>query len=99
MMPGETSPKPGRDSMGMDMVPVYEEEAQAGSSTITIDAVTTQNMDLRTGEVIRGYLLAAIVASAKAPRLSGAGRWSVTTCMAPVTISQPVAPRKPPITG
>ena len=25
MIPGETSPKPGKDSMGMDMVPVYED--------------------------------------------------------------------------
>ena len=26
MMPGETSPKPAKDSMGMDMVPVYEDQ-------------------------------------------------------------------------
>ena len=29
MMPGETSPTPAKDSMGMDMVPVYEDEAAA----------------------------------------------------------------------
>lgn len=28
MMPGETSPTPAKDSMGMDMVPVYEKTAQ-----------------------------------------------------------------------
>src|SRR5512136_1463967 len=27
MMPGETSPQPAKDSMGMDMVPVYESGA------------------------------------------------------------------------
>ncbi len=32
MMPGEISPKPAKDSMGMDMVPVYEEQpAGAGN--------------------------------------------------------------------
>ncbi len=30
MKPGETSPKPAKDSMGMDMVPVYAEQAAAG---------------------------------------------------------------------
>jgi RND family efflux transporter MFP subunit len=55
MNPGETSPGPTKDSMGMDMVPVYEHEAAAaGSSAITIDPVTIQNMDLRTGLVTRG---------------------------------------------
>ena len=29
MMPGEVRQTPGKDSMGMDMVPVYEEEAAA----------------------------------------------------------------------
>ena len=43
--------------------------------------------------------LAPVMASPKAPRLAKVGCWSVTTWMAPVTISQPVAPRKPPITG
>ena len=41
----------------MDMVPVYEDEAAAAeSSAITIDPVTMQNMDLRTGLVTRGPL-------------------------------------------
>jgi RND family efflux transporter MFP subunit len=57
MNPGEVSPGPAKDSMGMDMVPVYENEAAtAESSAITIDPVTTQNMDLRTGVVTRGPL-------------------------------------------
>ena len=61
MTPGEVSPVPAKDSMGMDMVPVYEEEAAAAeSSAITIDPVTMQNMDLRTGVVTRGPLRRAV---------------------------------------
>src|ERR1022692_4722021 len=57
MNPGEVSPGPAKDSMGMDMVPVYEDIAAATeSSAITIDPVTMQNMDLRTGLVTRGPL-------------------------------------------
>jgi len=57
MMPGEVKPGPGKDSMGMEMVPVYEEEAAAlESQTIAIDPVTTQNMDIRTALVERGPL-------------------------------------------
>jgi RND family efflux transporter MFP subunit len=57
MNPGEVSPSPVKDSMGMDMVPVYEDEASAAeSSAITIDPVTMQNMNLRTGVVTRGPL-------------------------------------------
>ena len=57
MNPGEVSPGPAKDSMGMDMVPVYEDEASAAeSSAITIDPVTMQNMNLRTGVVTRGPL-------------------------------------------
>ena len=56
MNPGEISPTPGKDSMGMDMVPVYEDERRRESSAITIDPVTMQNMNIRTGTVTRGPL-------------------------------------------
>ncbi len=57
MAPGEVRPTPGKDSMGMDMVAVYEEEAAAAeSSAIAIDPVTTQNMGIRTTNVTRGPL-------------------------------------------
>jgi multidrug efflux pump subunit AcrA (membrane-fusion protein) len=57
MMPGEVRPTPGKDSMGMDLAPVYEEEAAAAeSSAIEIDPVTTQNMGIRTAKVTRGPL-------------------------------------------
>jgi len=49
MNPGEVKPGPGKDSMDMDMVPVYEDGATAAeSSAIAIDPVTTQNMGIRT---------------------------------------------------
>ncbi|MEI6350024.1 MAG: efflux RND transporter periplasmic adaptor subunit [Verrucomicrobiota bacterium] len=66
MMPGEISQSPGKDSMGMDMVPVYEEAGGAAtpgateSSVISIDPVTIQNMGIRTGEVTRGPLRRSI---------------------------------------
>jgi len=55
MMLGEISQTPRKDSMGMDMVPVYEDET-ADSQTIAIDPVTTQNMGIRTGVVTKGPL-------------------------------------------
>jgi RND family efflux transporter MFP subunit len=61
MNPGETSPKPAKDSMGMDMVPVYESETGAGNSiTIAVDAGTVQKMDIRTGLVRRGPVVRVI---------------------------------------
>jgi Cu(I)/Ag(I) efflux system membrane fusion protein len=56
MKPGETSPGPAKDSMGMDMVPVYENQAAAASSAITIDPATIQMMNLQTTEITRGPL-------------------------------------------
>ncbi len=57
MIPGEVRDTPGKDSMGMDMVPVYEDEAAlAEASTIVIDPVTIQNMGIRTALVTNGPL-------------------------------------------
>ena len=57
MLPGEVRQTPGKDSMGMDMVPVYEEEAAtAESQVIAIDPVTIQDMNMRTAQVTRGPL-------------------------------------------
>ena len=57
MAPGEARQTPGKDSMGMDMVPVYEDEAAASESqTIAIDSVTIQNMGIRTATLTRGPL-------------------------------------------
>lgn len=56
MNPGEVSDKPGKDSMGMDLVPVYE-GGDASAQTINIDAATIQRMNLKTGVVMRGPVL------------------------------------------
>lgn len=53
MMAGEVSPKPGKDSMGMDMVPVYDGDDSTATS-IQIDAATIQRMNLRTALVGHG---------------------------------------------
>jgi len=55
MLLGEISPVPRKDSMGMDMVPVYADEAQ-DSSTITVNPATVQTMGIRTGSVTNGPL-------------------------------------------
>lgn len=60
MNPGEVKPGPGKDSMGMEMVPVYEEETAAGSSAIQLDPQTIQVMGVRTAPVTRGPLRRAI---------------------------------------
>src|SRR5262249_39832007 len=56
MMPGEVRQTPGKDSMGMEMVPVYEDNTAAASQgqSIAIDPVTTQTMGIRTATVTRG---------------------------------------------
>lgn len=58
MDPTVTSPVPMKDSMGMDFVPVYAEESEAAdeSSTIRIDPVVVQNMNVVTAEVVRRNL-------------------------------------------
>jgi multidrug efflux pump subunit AcrA (membrane-fusion protein)/rubrerythrin len=57
MNPGETSPAPAKDSMGMDMVPVYETEGGASDSQlITVEPMTMQDMNIHTATVTRGPL-------------------------------------------
>lgn len=57
MIPGEVRDTPGKDSMGMDMAPVYEDEAAAAdAAAISIDPVTIQNMGIRTDVVTSGPL-------------------------------------------
>lgn len=50
---------PGKSPMGMDLVPVYEDEA-AGGPSIRIDPVTEQNMGLRYDTVRMGPLVKSI---------------------------------------
>jgi RND family efflux transporter MFP subunit len=58
MDPTYISDKPGKSPMGMDLVPVYEDEIAEGA--ISIDPVTVQNMGLRTALVKKGKLVRTI---------------------------------------
>ena len=58
MDPTYISDEPGKSPMGMDLVPVYEDEIEEGA--ITIDPITVQNMGLRTGLVQTGELTRTI---------------------------------------
>ncbi len=54
--------EPGKSPMGMDLVPVYEEEGEEKepSSNIRIDPVTMQNMGVRLAKVARKQLVKKI---------------------------------------
>jgi RND family efflux transporter MFP subunit len=54
MMLGEISQTPRKDSMGMDMVPVYEGEEE--TNQITVDPATVQKMGVRTAAVTKAPL-------------------------------------------
>ena len=53
--PKSISDKPGKSAMGMDLVPVYEDEQSAGP-TVTIDPSVVQNMGVRVAQVTEGPL-------------------------------------------
>lgn len=54
MDPTFISDKPGKSPMGMDLVPVYAEDAKAnGGATVSIDPVVVQNMGVRIERVER----------------------------------------------
>ncbi|MFO7971984.1 MAG: efflux RND transporter periplasmic adaptor subunit [Desulfobacterales bacterium] len=59
MNPSYIRNEPGKSPMGMDLVPVYEEEGEEKepASTIRIDPVTMQNMGVRLGRVERKPLV------------------------------------------
>lgn len=51
--------EPGKSPMGMDLIPVYENQA-TGGAMISIDPTTIQNMGVRTVGVVRGDLSRSI---------------------------------------
>ncbi|HYB99761.1 MAG TPA: efflux RND transporter periplasmic adaptor subunit [Candidatus Limnocylindrales bacterium] len=55
MNPPYISREPGKSPMGMDLLPVYEDEVSAGAAVV-IDPVITQNMGLRTAKVREGVV-------------------------------------------
>jgi membrane fusion protein, copper/silver efflux system len=63
--PSSISDKPGKSAMGMDLVPVYEDDPRAGGGgaaapgsrpAVTIDPAVVQNMGVRTATVTEGPL-------------------------------------------
>lgn len=60
MDPNQTSPTPRKDDMGMDYLPVYQDEAQGGGpsvdglATVTIDPARQQLIGLQIAPVTRG---------------------------------------------
>jgi Cu(I)/Ag(I) efflux system membrane fusion protein/cobalt-zinc-cadmium efflux system membrane fusion protein len=57
MDPTYISDKPGKSPMGMDLVPVYEEDAGTNlAGTVTVDPVMVQNMGVRVAKIERGPL-------------------------------------------
>lgn len=57
MDPTEIYDHPGKSKMGMDLIPVYEDQQSLGSGgTISIDPVTVQNMGVKTTKVERKAL-------------------------------------------
>ena len=57
MDPAYISKKPGKSPMGMDLVPVYEDDQKAKiAGTVTIDPVMVQNMGVRVAPVERGTI-------------------------------------------
>jgi len=63
MNPEITSPVPAKDSMGMDYLPVYAEDSAATgepAGSVKIDAVTVQNMGVRTA-VAKKTMLSHVV--------------------------------------
>ena len=54
MDPEETYESSGKSKMGMDLIPIYEDETgRSSGSTVSIDPATVQNMGVRTGHVQR----------------------------------------------
>ncbi len=50
MNPSEVYNHPGKSKMGMDLVPVYEDEA-SGNGIVTISGAVQQNMNVKTAVV------------------------------------------------
>jgi Cu(I)/Ag(I) efflux system membrane fusion protein len=64
MDPKQTSPTPRKDEMGMDYLPVHEDEVKGGAAveglvTVPIDPQRQQLIGLRTAEVTRGPVVAS----------------------------------------
>ena len=59
MDPNYTSDRPGKSPMGMDLVPVYEDETP-GDGRVRVSQSFLQNFAVRTAEVVRGSMPVSI---------------------------------------
>jgi Cu(I)/Ag(I) efflux system membrane fusion protein/cobalt-zinc-cadmium efflux system membrane fusion protein len=57
MDPNYTSETPGKSPMGMDLVPVYEDEVMGSGGGVKIDAATVQKIGVKTALINRQALL------------------------------------------
>ncbi len=60
MDPTYVRDKPGKSPMGMDLIPVYEDDEPSAEGVIRIDPVTVQNIGVRTAKVSKGPLYVTI---------------------------------------
>ncbi|MFV1958123.1 MAG: efflux RND transporter periplasmic adaptor subunit [Planctomycetota bacterium] len=60
MDPTFVSKEPGKDNMGMDLVPVYEGDAEAEAGTVVVDSGVVLQMGVRTAVLARGPLVRRI---------------------------------------
>lgn len=56
LSPPFISDKPGKSPMGMDLIPVYEDQASAAPGLVTIDPAVVQNMGVRVALVTEAPL-------------------------------------------
>jgi Cu(I)/Ag(I) efflux system membrane fusion protein len=63
MVPQQHFDRPGKSSMGMEMLPKYAEEGGGGEAGIRIDPVRVQNLGIRVATVERGELNDALQAT------------------------------------
>jgi Cu(I)/Ag(I) efflux system membrane fusion protein len=60
MNPNEVYDHPGKSQMGMDLIPVYEDEGVA-EGVVKIDPVVAQNMNIKTAVVQKKYLSSRVI--------------------------------------
>ncbi len=65
MNPSEIYDKPGKSKMGMDLVPVYANEANSSEGMVKINPVVVQNMNVRTATVQQKDLSTTVSAVGK----------------------------------
>jgi membrane fusion protein, copper/silver efflux system len=61
----DTSPEPKKDSMGMDYIPVYADEASDDPGTVAVSAARMQTLGVRTAQVRRETLDSTLSASGR----------------------------------